>query len=189
MTTLRDFKAGRKKQGCVACGAKPYYQTPWRTWLDGNCKACGASKGKQRHLGGRKSEAVRAEDATLDAMLTKVVEARGAEMTVIAEPISQVIAKPTRNTKASDRLATEAAWQAGHERKMAALRRLGLDDRPEERTPAGARSEIRARDIATAEAKRCPRSELLDAARSGCEYAAWQADGLFENWAKEQRTG
>jgi hypothetical protein len=193
---LREYKSGRKKQGCVACGAQPNKQTPWRIGTVGNCKRCGASKGKQK--GGVKSKATLAEDAALDAMLTQVVTARGAEIMEMPEPpkpepISREYVKPKRSAKASDKLAKEAAWQAAHERKMAALRRLGLDVRAEV-IPQGfhGSGEQTARDIAASEAKRRPMAELIDEARGGNAYAQWRANELYgETWQlkDEQRTG
>jgi hypothetical protein len=193
---LREYKAGRKKQGCSACNAIPSRQTPWRIGEVGNCKRCGASKGKQK--GGVKNKAWHADDAALDAMLTQVVEARGAEIMQLPEPpkpepVSQVYVRPPPNTNASDKIAKEAAWQAGHERKMAALRRLGLDTRAEVVTQGFHGSgESRARDIAAAEAKRRPMAELIEEARAGDAHAQWRATELFgDTWqAKdERRTG
>lgn len=165
---------GSKRECCITCGAQPMKQTPWRIGAVGNCKRCGASKGKQK------------SKATLVADVETPEPPK-------PEPVSRVYAKPPPNTKASDKMALEAAWQAAHERKMAALRRLGLDHRVEV-LPQGfhGSGEQTARDIAASEAKRRPMAELIDEARAGDVHAQWRATELYgDSWKlnEEQRTG
>jgi hypothetical protein len=97
-----------------------------------------------------------------------------------------------KNTRTlADKQDADNAWQAAHERKMAALRRLGLDVRADNDVD---RCEfIGQRGLLDAEASRGdPMRELVDAARAGDEYAVYRATELFgDSWSadRKQRTG
>lgn len=167
----KPHRAGKSQEACPTCGAS---KSHWLKIVDVDPTLPSNSHDRSAADEDRRATARQRREDDEYRIARELEERREAERCTL---------------KLGDKQRADDAWLESHERRMAALRRLGLDVRADDSLSRCEFIYERAlRDMQEVENKTNPQGELLTAARSGDAYAIARADALFgSSWRKLER--